>query len=233
MRTALLVCLSAFINLAIAQTPKPRLTESSIVKDAEGTIYPYDITRALLMKGSYTLKTSGNDTFLLVELSESERLARLEKMPKPKESAFFKNGEKIKLPNTTDIDGSKLRLKESTGKILVLNFWFINCPPCRTEIPDLNELVESYKGNENIQFIAVALDAKSNLETFLKQIPFKYQIVDNGRFITDKFNIRSYPTHVILDTEGKVYFHTSGLATNTVYWLKKSIDQLLSQSAQP
>jgi thiol-disulfide isomerase/thioredoxin len=233
MKTVLLVYLCVFINLASAQTPRPRLTESSVVKDAEGTIYPYDITRALLMKGSYTLKTSGNDTFLLVKLSESERLARLEKMPKPKESPFFKTGEKIKLPNTTDIEGNKLRLKESTGKIVVLNFWFINCPPCRTEIPDLNELVNSYQGNENIQFVAVALDAKSNLVAFLKQMPFNYQIIDDGRFMADKFGIRSYPTHVILDTEGKVYYHSTGLATNTVYWLKKSIDELIRQKAQP
>jgi hypothetical protein len=39
--------------------------------------------------------------------------------------------------------------------------------------------------------------------------------------------VRLYPTHVILDTEGKVYFHTSGLAMNTIYWIKKSIKELL------
>jgi len=35
---------------------------------------------------------------------------------------------------------------------------------------------------------------------------------------------------VIINQEGKVYFHTTGLAINTVYWLKKSIKELLSQN---
>jgi hypothetical protein len=73
----------------------------------------------------------------------------------------------------------------------------------------------------------VALDSKNDLEKFLKQFPFNYTIVDNGRWIADKYGIRFYPTHVIIDTEGKVYFHTSGLAPNTVYWIKKSIEELL------
>jgi hypothetical protein len=41
-----------------------------------------------------------------------------------------------------------------------------------------------------------------------------------------------YPTHVIVDAEGKVYFHTSGLAVNTVYWINKSIKELLAKSGK-
>jgi hypothetical protein len=62
---------------------------------------------------------------------------------------------------------------------------------------------------------------------FLRSQPFNYDIIDGGRFIADKYGVRSYPTHVIIDTEGKVYFHTTGLSTNTVYWLNKTIEELL------
>ena len=53
-----------------------------------------------------------------------------------------------------------------------MNFWFINCPPCRAEIPELNKLVDSFKTNDKVVFIAVALDDKQSLETFLEQSPF-------------------------------------------------------------
>lgn len=99
------------------------------------------------------------------------------------------------------------------------------------EIPALNELVASFNGNENVRFIAVALDNEDDLKNFLKEAHFDYNIVYNGRFLADKYNIRSYPTHVIVNQEGKVYFHTTGLAMNTVYWLKKSINELLTASS--
>jgi len=78
-------------------------------------------------------------------------------------------------------------------------------------------------------FVGIALDAKNELQEFLEKTPFKYAIIDNGRFAADKFGIRFFPTHVIVDTEGKVYFHTSGLASNTVHWIKKSIEELLAK----
>ena len=181
------------------------------------------------MKGDYGLKAIDPDNFLLITLTAEQKQARLDRMPKPKESDYFVTGKKIKLPNITDIEGNKLRLKENTGKIVVLNFWFINCPPCRMEIPELNSLVNSYKGNEQVQFIAVALDDRRSLKDFLAEMPFNYQVIEEGKYITNAFGIRSYPTHVILNPKGEVYFHTTGLATNTVHWIKKSIDQLLEK----
>lgn len=226
----LLVCYGFSVQ---AQT-RFQLNENSVVKDTAGTVYPASIWQALLMKG-YSLKPvdpkNPATEFLLVKLTDKQQQERLAKAPKPRESAFFKTGEKLSLFNTTDINNNKINLKNATGKIIVLNFWFINCGPCRREIPDLNELVDSFKNNDKVQFVAVALDDKGSIEEFLKLLPFKYTIVDNGRFIADKYGVRSFPTHVIINTDGKVYFHTTGLTTNTVYWLHKTIKELLEQDA--
>jgi peroxiredoxin len=100
------------------------------------------------------------------------------------------------------------------------------------EIPDLNKMVDSFKTNNKIVFIAIALDDRSILKSFLEKTPFNYNIIDGGKFIADKYGVRSYPTHVVIDTEGKVYFHTSGLSTNTVYWLSKTIKELLSKTGE-
>lgn len=234
MRLLLLLgfCVFAFIS-SFSQTNKSfRLSENTVVKDSSGTVYPYAIWQALLMKG-YILKPvdpKKTDTeFLLVKLTEKQNAERLEKMPKPRESSFFKTGQKITSFKTTDMDGNKIDLKKLEGKIVVLNFWFINCHPCRVEIPDLNKMVDSFKTNDKLVFIAIALDDKSSLKSFLEKMPFNYTIIDEGRFIADKYGVRSYPTHVILNTDGKVYFHTTGLGLNTVHWLEKSIKELLAQ----
>jgi thiol-disulfide isomerase/thioredoxin len=208
-----------------------KLTDRSVVKDAAGNVYAYAIWQTLLRNGDFTIKAENPKdsatAFLLIPLTEQEKQARFERMPKPRESQNFTTGKTVSLFNTSDMDGNKIDLKDVKDKIIVINFWFVNCGPCRREIPELNKLVDSFKTNEKILFIGVALDSKNDLENFLKQFPFNYAIVDNGRWIADKYGIRFYPTHVIIDTEGKVYFHTSGLAPNTVYWIKKSIEELL------
>lgn len=148
--------------------------------------------------------------------------------PKPRESSYFKTGEKTPLFKTSDIDGNKIDLRDSSGRIIVLNFWFINCGPCRREIPDLNALADSLGTDGRVKFYGIALDGKAQLRDFLGKLPFHYTIIDNGYSIANKYGIKGFPTHVIIDGEGKVYFHTTGLSFNTVYWLKKSINELLS-----
>jgi thiol-disulfide isomerase/thioredoxin len=210
-----------------------KLTDRSVVKDSSGTVYPAAAWQALYMKGEYDLKAENpkdaNTAFILVRLSEQEKEARLKRMPKPRESDFFETGKKLAPFNAKDIEGNDIDLSSAKGKIVVLNFWFINCGPCRREIPELNVLVDSFKKNENVLFVAVALDSKAALQKFLEKTPFHYSVIE-GRSIAGNYGVRLYPTHVILDTEGKVYFHTSGLAMNTVYWIKKSIKELLAKA---
>ncbi|HEY0355539.1 MAG TPA: TlpA disulfide reductase family protein [Flavisolibacter sp.] len=232
---ALILCFFVFLFTlpAGAQVTSIKITDKTIVKDSSGTVYPIAIWQPLLSKG-YVLKPvdprNASTEFILVKLTEQQIAERMKNTPKPRESSYFKTGEKLNLFKASDIDGNKFDLRDSSGKIIVINFWFINCGPCRREIPELNDLVDSFSTNDKVLFYAVALDEKQELKTFLEKMPFKYKIIDNGRFITEKYGIRSYPTHLIIDTDGKVYFHTVGLASNTVYWLKKSIGELLEKS---
>ncbi len=228
----LLLCCCIHFQL-FAQQARVELTENSIVKDSAGNIYPFVIWRSIMSHPDYEIRAIDNNNpateFLLVQLTEAQTRERMERMPKPRESTYFRTGKEFSAFKTSDTNHNKINLREARGKIIVLNFWFINCPPCRMEIPSLNELVEIYKGNDTVLFIGVALDDKYNIQEFLKSFPFNYHIVHEGKFIADQYGIRGYPTHVVIDQEGKVYFHTTGLALNTVWWLKKSIAELLRQ----
>jgi len=67
--------------------------------------------------------------------------------------------------SVTDIKGNTYTSEELKGKVVVLNFWFIGCAPCRIEIPGLNEMVKHYD-KEEVVFIAFALDGKEELKKF-------------------------------------------------------------------
>jgi peroxiredoxin len=101
------------------------------------------------------------------------------------------------------LEGKALRLADLNGKVVVLNFWFIACPPCRVEIPKLNQLVARY-GHDDVVFIAFAPDKEEELEVFLEEMPFHYQIVANATPIAEEYGIRGAPTHLVIDREGRV-----------------------------
>ncbi|MEO3404044.1 TlpA disulfide reductase family protein [Mucilaginibacter sp. CAU 1740] len=159
--------------------------------------------------------------------AEELREQMLASLPKPEESTYFTTGEEMETFNTRDLNNNKIKLKELRGKVVVLNFWFINCPACMQEIPELNKLVDTYKDNPNVVFLAIALDYSYELRKFLKTTAFNYDIIDNGRDIANNYKIHLYPTSVILDKEGKVAFHTVGFAPNAPIWMKKTIDESL------
>ncbi|ETN95249.1 Peroxiredoxin [Zhouia amylolytica] len=145
-------------------------------------------------------------------------------------SDALKSNKKLNEPapnfEATDLKNNELYLKKLKGKVIVLNFWFKNCKPCAMEIPDLNKLVEKYQGKE-VVFIAFALDKPGDLESFLKETPFKYQIVAGARSIADEYNVHSFPTHIIINQDSKIIYKATGLTTNTVENLDHVIEEEL------
>lgn len=238
-KITLLLVLWLSVTSAYAQTitRTTKLDANSIVKDETGSTYPYAIWQKLLQTGSYAIKPNGtaNTTtteFLLYKLTEEEKATAKKKnaelsakLPKPRTSDAFREGDKFRFDKMKDLAGIKYDFKKDTGKVVVFNFWFINCPPCKKEIPELNELVEKYKENKDIVFIAIALDDAYALKDFLKYTPFNYSIIPDGRFYAQKYGIKSYPTHVIVGKDGLIKFSTIGLARNTVYWVDKTIKE--------
>ena len=105
--------------------------------------------------------------------------------------------------NFKDINGADFSTEKLKGKILVFKCWFIACPPCIEEFPVLNQLVEKYRGRKDIVFIGLAFDQKKALETFLQKKPFHYAVIpDQKQFEFNVLDVKSYPTHIIVDANG-------------------------------
>ena len=210
-----------------------KITKETVVKDSSGQILPYAVWSALKNTGEYYIKpidiNNENTPFILYKLSEKDKqrnLVNIDKMPKPAESKFFKTGESFTKIKTNDMHGNKINTKNLKGKIIAVNYWYTTCLPCISEIPELNKIADKYKNDSNVVFISIAKDDKNTIEQFLKLHLFKYAIIDDGSFITSENNINSFPTNVVVDQNGKVYFHTSGQSFNTPKWINKSIEEL-------
>ena len=114
------------------------------------------------------------------------------------------------------------------GDLIVYNFWFTTCPPCKAEIPKLNELKLKYK-DKNVHFIAIALDPEYKIASFLKTTPLYYDIIAEASYISDKFDVTAYPTNIIVDKKGIIQFYETGYKSDILERMSFVIDKYLEQ----
>ena len=128
--------------------------------------------------------------------------------------------------NVTSLDGKPLNLAALKGKMVVLNFWYIGCAPCRAEMPGLNELVREFK-DKDVVFIAFASDDENELREFLKKSRFDYQIAPKADEVMKLYNIWSYPTHIIIDRNGLIEARMIGGDEKTGLQFKRLLERNL------
>lgn len=187
------------------------LSEDFIPLDFDSaTIGKYNFIHKLVTENVVALKIGilqGKTVYKLFKpLSRDEAIITTSKQSAATEMAHFEmEGKEIADFNFTDLNGKIYNKASTKGKILVLKCWFINCVACVKEFPELNKLVDSFTGKDDIVFISLAFDPKEDLEKFLKTKPFKYATVPAMKdYVISKLNITQFPTHLLIGKDGKI-----------------------------
>lgn len=157
---------------------------------------------------------------------ELQMMARFQEQGPGLEEANALVGQKVKDFEIKDVKGKELKFSDLEGKVVVLNFWFIECKPCVMEIPELNALVDEFQ-NQDIVFLAIALNSKNEVKGFLKEHKFTYQVFPDGPAVAEEFGIIGYPTNLIIDQKGIVRYVSTGVGPDNQFLLKKEISKAL------
>lgn len=75
-----------------------------------------------------------------------------------------------------DRDGKKRSLKEWTGQPLMVNFWATWCPPCRKEIPLLNQLRKQHAA-QKLEIIGIAVDFRDDVIKYATETSITYPLL--------------------------------------------------------
>jgi len=103
-------------------------------------------------------------------------------------------------------------LSEYKGKIVFLNFWATWCPPCREEMPNIEEIYKKNNSNENdLVILGVAMPnigregSVNNIKAFLKDKEYTFPVVfdEDGKLMNDYF-INAFPTTYIIGKDGRI-----------------------------
>jgi peroxiredoxin len=118
-----------------------------------------------------------------------------------------------RVPNFTaeTFDGKVITSDYFNGKITILNFWQISCPPCIAEIPGLNEVVNKF-GHENFNFLAISPDDEKDILPFLAKHPWNYSQLSSGKLVLfDVFKHGwGFPTTFVFNKNGIIIAAFSG-----------------------
>ncbi len=145
-----------------------------------------------------------------------------------KTEAHFEAGVKALDFIVSDLEGNTTKLSELRGKVVVLNFWFTKCGPCVMEMPELNNLVEEFKGKD-VEFLSITFDKVELVEQFLETHEFKYGIAPNANDVITMYGVQSYPTNIVINQKGEIVLKELGYRTNIKSVLSQSIKSLLDQ----
>ena len=118
-----------------------------------------------------------------------------------------------------DLDGNTVALSDFKGEIVVLNFWASWCPPCRMEMPDLNDLDKEFKQSGEAVLITVNLtdgqrETEKTARQFIEENGFGFTVLlDDQGILAYQYNISAIPQTFILDRDGNVSGSIIGATT--------------------
>ena len=106
-----------------------------------------------------------------------------------------------------------------SGQVMVVNFWYAGCPPCRLEAPDLEALHQEFL-DDSVVFVGVnIIDQASTALAFAEEFGVTYpSIIDtNGGSVRLAFAGQvapnAVPTTLVMDQQGRIAARISGLLT--------------------
>lgn len=123
-----------------------------------------------------------------------------------------------------DMDGNDVKLSDYRGRPLIVNFWFIDCPPCRKEVPAFVDLAKKY-GDRGFTILGLSVqDPPEAMRAFAKEFHVNYPLfVASGRDdILGAYRATfAYPVSWFVRADGTVSL--KHLGTGTPEWFETQV----------
>ena len=139
-----------------------------------------------------------------------------------------------------DVDGVAFNLSDyqKEGIVLVIDFMFLTCDPCKELAHEIKEMYDGDDRNYEILSLdtSIDLDTSAKLKQYAEENGYKWRFsMDNDNNDAYKsYEPTSYPTVIIIDAEGYVTYRESATVTNLkIKDISKAIDKAISGEAEP
>ena len=129
------------------------------------------------------------------------------------------------------LDGEPRSLTELHGSVIVINLWASWCPPCRAEMPALQNVSTSYP-DQDLVILGVHMtgqDSEANARDFAGELGLSFPILlDRSGEVGRLYQSRALPTTFFIDREGVIRQVVVGGPLSEIT-LRATIESLLGE----
>ena len=145
-----------------------------------------------------------------------------------KEASIPKPPSEVPGFNFRNEKGNIVSATDLQGKVVFINFWATWCPPCRAEMPALNDLYKQLHKDERFAFLFLNEDNDpAKAAAYLQSNGFAMPLLSISGGVPSEIYSGSLPTTVVLNKEGQVVYKHEGLARyNTTEFIQQLKDLL-------
>ena len=123
--------------------------------------------------------------------------------------------------NTENINFTELK-----DKVVFVNFWATWCPPCRAEMPMIQDLYNDYK--DKVAFVFVTNESWETVEKFYLKNEYNLPSYNSVTTPPNKFTeTNSIPASYLIDKEGKILISKTGAANWNSTKVRNLLDELI------
>ena len=127
-----------------------------------------------------------------------------------------------------DIDGNEVELSDYFGKPIVLNFWASWCGPCKSEMPEFNEMYSELDGEVIFLMVNMTDGSRETVESaseYVSEEGFSFPVMyDTAQDAAYTYAVYSLPTTYFLDDKGYLIARAVGAIDKDT--LQQGIDMI-------
>ena len=127
----------------------------------------------------------------------------------------------------TSIEGDIFSLSDFRGKVVILDFMYVNCSGCITEMEHLKEIFSNYDDNDVviITIDIIEYESEDELRWFKDEYGDDWICAIDIDDVGTKYGVYAVPVLVIVDKEGNIAYEHLGVSDYET--LSSEIDELL------
>ena len=128
---------------------------------------------------------------------------------------------------------SKLKFdsREMKGKVVLIDIWGSDCPPCRLAMPKMNSIFQKLR-KKNFVILGINVDEHDDdVKFFLSEYKIDYPLLDDRKHeLVKRLDVQMMPTSFLLDGNGIVRYVHKGFRSGDAEILEHKIRALLAKS---